>query len=141
MTVSAKSGKGAKLLVDISGTDTLIYGVQDIESPEIGSGDEYDATHHESDGKEYVTGLKDGGEITLPVVFDGDDAGQAHLLASAGSDIAESFTLKLPDTDKTQMTFDAKVKSFKATAPVQGVLTANLVLRVNGAVTLGNWTV
>lgn len=140
MTVTAKSGKGAKLSVEIATVDTLIYGVQDIDGPELGGGDEYDATHHESAGKEYVIGLKDGGEVSFPVVFDGADAGQAFLLANAGVDTAYPFTYKLPDTDKTQFTFDAKVKSFKPTAPVQGVLIANLVLRVNGDITLGNWT-
>ena len=68
-----------------------------------------DITNHDSaDGfKEFIGGLRDGGEFPLEGNFIQDDAGQLALLASFNSGAVESFIVTFPDN--STWTFSAIV--------------------------------
>lgn len=56
------------------------------------------------------------------------------LLALAESGETQNFQIVLPDDDVTTFTFAAFVETFKPAAPVQGILSADVVLSIDGAI-------
>ena len=139
MSVSPKAAKGTLVKIGDGASSeafTTIAGVQDVDGPDLSGTDEYDATHHSSTGKEYVQGLKDAGELSFPLVYDSDDTQQAALQAAGVADTLTNFQILLPDTGATLLAFAGRVKSFKFNAPVEGVLTANVTVRISGSITI-----
>jgi predicted secreted protein len=72
------------------------------------SADTIDVTNHQSTSgwREFISGLKDGGEVTIEGFFEDDDAGQLALFGDIGGD-AQDFVVVFPDT--SQWAFSALV--------------------------------
>lgn len=112
--------------------------IKDISGPSFELGTE-DASHHGSTWREYVPTLLDAGEISFEIAFDPDDA--THYSETAGSlwhtmsnRIKRNFKLVLPDPNAFEIAFAAYVTSFELNEPVEGLLTANITLRLTGSV-------
>lgn len=126
-------------LLKIAGT--TVAGVTNIGGPGL-TLETIDVTNHSSTSawREFVGGLKDGGEISLDIVF--DPAAATHKNASGGllylltTRASASFTITFPDAAPTTWTFAAFVTSFEVGAPVADGLTASVTLKITGAPTL-----
>ena len=68
-----------------------------------------DVTDHDSpDGyKEYIPGLKDGGEVSIEGHLIPTDDTQKGLLSAVDIDVPEPWTIKFPTVPRLYITFEA----------------------------------
>lgn len=98
-----------------------------------------DVTSHDSTGakREFIAGLIDMGEITLSLNFNAltTQGFAGGLYNDHMSRTKRNFQLVLPTTSNKTGSFAAYVTNFEPDAPVDGALTADVTLKVTGAVT------
>ena len=128
-----KLGKGA-------GGPPLVYTdiaeLTSIEVPAVET-DIIDVTHHQSPGgfKEYVLGLRDGGEVTIEGNYlpaDPTQDGSTGLIKDNLDGTLSPYQVTFPDPGATKWTFDAYVRSFVPRAPHDGKLSFRATLKVTG---------
>lgn len=120
---------------------TTVAGVTNIGGPGL-TLETIDVTNHSSTNawREFVGGLKDGGEVSLDIVF--DPAAATHRNASGGllylltTRVSGSFSITFPDSGGTVWSFTAFVTSFEPSGAVADGLTASVTLKITGAPTL-----
>jgi predicted secreted protein len=120
---------------------TLIAQITNISGPGL-SADTIDVTAHDSTGgyRNFLQGLKDGGEITLDINY--DPAGATHKNASGGLLYAfdqgtqDNYALVFPDAATTTWVVPAIVTGFEVGAPMDNKLSASATLKVSGKPTL-----
>ena len=120
---------------------TAIAQVTNISGPGL-SADTLDVTSHDSTNawREFLGGLKDGGEVSLDLNF--DPAGTTHKNASGGllydfeAGTATTYALVFPDAASTVWSISAIVTGFEPAAPMDGKLAASVTLKVTGQPTL-----
>jgi predicted secreted protein len=119
--------KGAQKIAEIDSCGTPQWTADDIE-----------VTHTESpDGyKEYVQGLKDGGEVSLGVNWLPGETSQKALYTAFEAGTVEEYSIPLNDTPKTTITFDAYVKGISPAIDRSGKVTATITFRVTGKPTI-----
>jgi len=106
------------------------------------SADTIDVTSHDSTGgwREYLGGLKDGGEVTLELNF--DPVGATHddvtggLLDDFASGTSVSWVVTFSDAATSTWAFSAIPVGFELDAPIDDKLTASATLKITGVVTL-----
>jgi predicted secreted protein len=101
-----------------------------------------DATSHSSTGgyREMLPSFKDAGQLTAELNFVPADPHQAPdtgLIKDFDDRVKRNFRLIFPDPDGTQVDFAAYVVGYQVNAPIDGILSANLTLRITGAPTWG----
>jgi predicted secreted protein len=124
-------------------TFTKIGQMKDISGPNM-SRDTIDVTNHDSPGgyREFLASIRDGGEITFAVEYDpGDETHDQDtgLLYLFGLDVRTNFQLIFPvesDNGYWGYTFSGLVTGFSPKEPVDGSITADITIKVGGAVTL-----
>lgn len=123
-------GDGASPEVFTVIANVTAYGGPNKENPEI------DVTDLSSTAKEFVAGLVDNGEVTLSLNFDPDQATHEQLLDDLDARTIRNFQVSWSDASPDiEWTFPAFVKSFNPSAGVDAALSAEVTLRVTGAVT------
>lgn len=122
-----KRGTGSPLVF------TTIGEIFNVGGPSL-SREALDATAHGDADKEFIGGLRDGGEVNLEMHFDPADAGDQALLADMQEDSPGDYQIVFPDSATTTFQFAALVTAFEVQAPVDGKLTASVTLKVSGAV-------
>ncbi len=95
--------------------------------------DTIDVTSHTStDGyREFVQGLKDGGEVSLEGHFS-NEIGQQALYTDFNAGINNSYVITFPGTPAVTWTFEAIVSALSTDAPFDGVLSFTATLKVTG---------
>lgn len=124
-------------------TFTKIGQMKDISGPNM-SRDTIDVTNHDSPGgyREFLASIRDGGEITFAVEYDPGDSTHDQdtgLLYLFGLDVRTNFQLIFPvesDNGYWGYTFSGLVTVFFPKEPVDGSITADITIKVGGAVTL-----
>ncbi|MGC5009748.1 phage tail tube protein [Streptosporangium sp. DT93] len=110
---------------------TAIAGVTNLGGPEI-EREAYESTHHGSpDGwREYVGGLKDGGEISIEVRYDP----RVHdaLVDDFEDTEARDYRLVWPAITGAQWDISAILTGFSPEGPHDDLLAAELTLKVTG---------
>lgn len=86
--------------------------------------------------REFLAGLRDGGEVTFTIGYDPAGTTHAQLLTDFGSDTAASWRVAFADSDTWAAVFSAFVKSFQPTGPLDDELTADVTLKITGVVTM-----
>jgi predicted secreted protein len=119
---------------------TTIAEVKDISLPHFAR-DMIDVTTHSStEGwREFMAGLKSGGEVTFEINFLPTDATHSYaagLLHDLEGGTLRNFKVVLTDAGNTTWTFAAIVSDFTPKAPVAGALTAAVTLKLSGKPTL-----
>lgn len=116
-----------------------VGGVGDISGPG-GTYDWSDTTAHDAPNRTEtgVPTVKRTGEVTFPLTVDSSDEGQQDLLAAHeaiedGDHDPDAFVVTYPDGGTRS--FAGFVMGFESAAPVTGHLTADVTIRVTGAVT------
>ncbi len=100
------------------------------------SADEIDVSDHSSDRRSFVNGLVDSDDMTIELVYDPADAGQADLRDNVGG-AAQSFVITLSGPSASHIhTFSALVKGFAIDLPADGALTATATIKRTGIDTI-----
>lgn len=105
-----------------------------ISPPEM-SREDIDVTNHDSpdEFREFIPGLKDGGEVPVEGHLIPTDSTQTSLLAAIDINEPEPWTIEFPTIPKLYVRFTGYVKSFKVgDAPIDGSLTFTATIRVTG---------
>lgn len=97
------------------------------------SRDAVDATHTESeDGwREFIPGLKDGGEVSVEMNFIPGAASTDLILDLFNRDTG-SFRITFPDSPATVWTFDAFITGFEPEAPLEDKMSATATFKLSG---------
>jgi hypothetical protein len=131
----------ASLKVEISSVYTTIAQVRDINGPAL-TGETDDVTNRDSSGgfREYIGTLKDGGDVTFNIVYDPDQT--THSASAAGgvvtlltSGALNNFRVTFSDSTPATATFAGIVTAFAPTLPLAGAMTADVTIKVSGAIT------
>lgn len=129
------SAHGTTIEYDSDGMPTwvAIPQVGEISGPDD-SAEIIEVTHHGSSSRrEYVAGLKDGGEVTFPLVWDPADTSHQWLEDNLGT--TQDFRITFSDTGTTAFTFSAVIIGTGKKAPVDDKLEMEVKLKITGAVT------
>jgi len=132
------SGFGVLFKTQISSVYITVAGVLDIKGPNI-SLTQIDVTSRDSaNWMEFIGGLKDGGEVTFSLIFDPATQTQSAsasggLLTLLGAGYTNNFQLYFPSSNT--FTLAGLVTKFAPTAPLNDKLTADVTIKVSGAVT------
>ena len=115
---------------------TTIAAIRDIGGPSV-SLDPLDVTTHDSTAawREFIAGLKDGGEVSLDLVFDPANASQKTLRDDLNARTVNAYSITLTDVAPTVISFSALVTDFEPAMGVEDELSATATLKVTGAVT------
>ncbi len=110
--------------------------IGDFDFPLVGQRDEIDVTNHDSAGdyEETLLGIIRTQEISLPVVaWDGASTHHAAMVTRAAAGTLTNFKVTTKDTKVH--TFAGYVKGVNLSNPVNGALSATLVIKPTGAIT------
>lgn len=112
---------------------SAVAGLTSITGPTI-EAETIDVTTHDStDGfREYVGGLRDGGEVAVEGQLQDAASSNALLTLLSNGTITESATIVLPTTPTQTFTFDCIVTAFELDAPFDGSLTFSATFKVTG---------
>lgn len=137
MATSAISSHGTLLKVG-DGADpeifTTIAEVKDISGPAMTLNME-DATSHDSGGwREEIATLLEAGDISFDINYT-SGATQSVLETAQYARERLNFEMVFPFTVPVTKAFSGYVTSFDYSAPVEGILTASVTIRVSGAIT------
>lgn len=97
-----------------------------------GEATDIDTTTLASAAKEYRQGLQDFGNLTLELMRDPSDVGQAAMESAKAAQAVREVVITLPSGDVA--TFNAYVKSVSSQAGVDAVVTGSATLKVTGAI-------
>jgi hypothetical protein len=130
-------GFGATLAYDSDGMPTWvdIAAVRNMEGPALLCETIDSTTHDESAGyRSYIEGLRDSGDVTMEIAYDPAAASHAWLHAT-GRGTIKAYRLTFPDTGATTWSFSGLVTSFTPKEPVDGLMTADVTIKVTTNVT------
>ena len=114
-----------------------IANVTSIEGPEL-ERETIDVTAHDTADawREYVGGLKDGGEVSIEVNY--DPTVHDSLVADLEDAAPRNYQLVFPTTPAVTWSFAAILTGFSSEAPHDDKLAATLTLKLSGKPTLGS---
>lgn len=114
--------------------ETKVARLFNISPPELARDDKEVTDHDSPDStKEYLPGLKDGGEVSLEGHLIPTDVTQKSLLAAVDIDEPEEWAIKFPTVPALYIRFMGYVKSFKVgDAPVDDVMKFSAAIKVTG---------
>lgn len=141
MTTNAKIGHGALFKIENSASPPVLTTVGEITSitmPSI-SRDAVDVTHSESPEKwrEFIAGLKDGGEVSCELNFVPGAAGTTLLMAQLDVDTVSVCEISLPMfATAYKWSFNAILTGFDPQAPIAEKQVATVTFKVTGKPTL-----
>lgn len=134
MATNAAIGHGATFAKGDGGGSEVFTALAEVTSitPPNLSRDTVDATHMGSTDRwrEYVAGLRDGGEVGIELNFDPGGSAQTALFASFNSNAAGNWKITFPDA--TEWTFSAFLTSISPAVPLDGKMTLSAGFKVNG---------
>lgn len=113
-------------------TWNTIPDVGDFELPSESAEDIDVTTHSSADArKEYIAGLIDSDEMSLPLKYDPDEQHHNYFRDNIGTTVNLRVTWKNASTT----TFEAIIKGFTRSAPVNDAYMATITFRKTGAFT------
>ncbi len=137
-------GYGTRLEYQDSSNWVLVGKVGDINGPSM-SRDTVDITHQQSPGgyKQFLAGLADGGEVTFTINLDPSDTTHnqsAGLLSIFSETQPRNWRIVTPVGTGTvnqyhAYTFSAMCTGFEMKFPVEDKISADVTLKIAGAVT------
>jgi predicted secreted protein len=99
--------------------------------------DVIDVTSHSTTGgyRQFISGLRDGGEITFDLNWLFTDATQLALETAYDADLAEEFEMYFPQVATNNLlTFDGLVTDMSWTGPTDAQITRSVTIKVTGAI-------
>lgn len=122
--------------VSIGGT--LIGEMMSISGPNV-TADAIDVTTMSSTGgyREFIQGLKDGGELSIELKKHPGDAGQAAVYTSLNAGTADTIILTFPTSMATTWTFTGITTGFEDDIPLDDGIGMSITFKVSGKPVLG----
>lgn len=138
MTTKATSGVGVKIQIGDAAEPevfTTIAEITDFNGPNETS-PSIDVSNFDSEAREFIAGLKDGGEVTFSCNFVGSNAQQQALRTAQKNRVKKNFKILINDAaldaDKTTIELAANVTGFSLTGSVDAAIKAAISLKVSG---------
>lgn len=138
MTTQAQIGHGTTFQINTTTNNSpdmwvTIAEVVSVTPPSL-SRDAIDATHSTSPNKwrEFIPGLRDGGEVTLEVNFIPSGVGTSTILATFTSDDKVNARINFPDSPVTTWEFLAFITAFEPDAPFDDKMSATVTFKLSG---------
>ena len=127
-------GYGITLSYDDGGSPVSITDITEITPPEV-TKETIETTHHGSSGgaREFISGLVDGGEMSVTVNYDPGDTSHSYLRTaanSANSGTPDSFTLTYSDSSTDE--FSGYVTGMSVEAPMDDKVSATFTIKITG---------
>lgn len=120
---------------------TNVAQIKDLSGPSAQS-DQIEVSHRDSRWRRFVSGMRDGGEVSFDVVFDPDHASHDPLVTGSLWNLLEEgavgvFRIVFPGvgTATTTATFSAFVSNFEITSPLEDGTGGAVTMKITGAVT------
>jgi predicted secreted protein len=128
------SAKGTIWKVKKDGVFTAVPYVGSFNFNPPGTTDDVDVTTHDSPGnlREYINGLSDTSELSIPLVYAANNAVHKFLIAMSGSTPVDNQII-LP-TVNTTYAFAANLKGFDIEAPTDNAQRATVSMKITGTV-------
>ncbi len=116
---------------DGAGAYTTLAEVTGVTPPNL-SRDTVDATHMESPERyrEFISGLRDGDEVSIEMNFVPGGAAMTALLADFHNDAAVGYKIVFPNA--VEWTFSAFITSFNPEAPLDDKMTLAPTFKITG---------
>lgn len=118
---------------------TAVAEVTSVSGPTLAR-DPVEATHTDSTEawREFIAGLKDGGEVTITMNFLAGNATQNNsgLLGDFNSQAAQNYRITWPSSPTVDWTFAAILTGFEPDAPIDDRMTASATFKITGKPTL-----
>jgi hypothetical protein len=140
MATSARSSHGTQLKVGDGGTPTEVFAtigeVKDISGPSMTLNTETVTSHDSGGWMEIIPTLLEAGEMTFDVNYYKATT-QTRLRTAQTARTRLNFQMVFPPTGSPTDTlaFSGYVTGFEYSAPVEGVLTASVTIKIDGPVT------
>ena len=126
-------GYGAVLQVTTTTGDAAIGQVTNISGPGVDFADVDTTTMDSSSNyRTFVPGLGDPGEVTFSVMYDPAAVPHKRLAYYMGQRQVKSFKLYHGTTSADEDAFSAYVKSLGREIPMDGMITADITLKLSG---------
>ena len=100
-----------------------------------GTAREIDVTDLASTAKEFLQGLPDNGVISMPIIWDPQDAQHQGLETDRANQTLRNWEIDFSDSPVTTASFAATVQSFPRSGEPDDVWRGDLNLRVSGGIT------
>lgn len=115
---------------------TNVAEVKDFDGPSLDR-NTYEVTHHSSPNRwrEFIPGLRDAGETSFTLNWIPSDTTQDRttgLLSHYLDDQIHNYRIIYPDSGAEQITFPGIMTAFEPSAPVDGVLEAEVTIKIAG---------
>ena len=119
---------------------TTIAELLDVDGPEL-TADSVETTHQESPNgwREFMAGLKDGGEVSFDLNHNPDNAthdASTGLVAELKNGVTRNYRVEFPPPSSKAWVFPAFVTEFSPAGPLADRQTASVTLKVAGEPTL-----
>lgn len=115
----------------LSHGNDLVGEVTSIKGPE-GAAKQVDVTPLEATSRQFIAGIKDGGEVTIEYNFVPGNVGQAAIEADYNGALTGSYTITVPTV--ARWTFNAIVTKMGPSFKVDDALTVAVTLKTSGDV-------
>lgn len=126
----ARAAIGTKL----ARNGTVIALMSDIDGPGL-KGDTIDVTNHDNDDfhKEFIVGLREGGDVKGKIFFDPTEATHTGLIASLQAATLDAWTITYPAAaGGGAWTFTGVLTQYDVKAKVKDALEADITIKVSG---------
>lgn len=130
MATAAISTQG----VQLQRNNVLIAEITNFNGPSE-TARQVDVTSLDSTSREYISGLRDGGEVSFDMNLVPGDTAQQGLRADLAARTVQSFSIVLTDAGACTITFSALVTQFSIRGGVDDRVTASCSLKITGDVT------
>lgn len=139
MATAARIGLGTEFSMEATagGVMTALGEILSITTPSV-TIDEVEATHMGSTGgfREYITGLKDGGEGEITMNYVPGSATDLLITTALTDGEVRGYTIVIPDGDTGwEITGDLIVRSYSKDIPIDDRMTATMGVRFTGQAT------
>ncbi len=111
-----------------------VGGLMSITGIGSGSASEIDISVFGSTAKEFVSGLRDFGSISVKLRRNQDDVGQAAMFSAMATQSTEEIVITLPTSALNIATFNGFVQSLSTDLEADAAVTGTAVIRITGAV-------
>lgn len=138
MATSAVSSHGTLLKVGDGTPTTEVFAtigeVKDISGPSTTVNMEAVTSHDSNGWVEQIPTLKEAGEVSFDINYHGGTT-QTSLRTDMENRTLRNFQMVLPTDPEETLAFSGYVTSWEYGAPVDGILTASLSIKLTGPVT------
>lgn len=133
--MAADDGFAVRVLRQISSVYTVIALARDVSGPSL-SADTIDITTKDSTNRvrEYLAGLRDGGEVTFDILYDPNNSTHAQIKTDIKAGTIANWKVEFGGT-ADYVIFPAFVTGFNLNGPMDGEMSADISLKVSG-----DWT-